>query len=87
MGSFHTRTIMLNPEELQLLRELASGRSDARIANRLDTSDRTVRRRVADLQSRFRVPGRFALGVLIGQLGIVKIESMAARPPQQPSES
>ncbi|GLH97199.1 LuxR C-terminal-related transcriptional regulator [Phytohabitans aurantiacus] len=64
---------VLSEEEHRLLAELLTGRSDQRVAFHLDTSDRTVRRRVSDLMRRFGAPNRFTLGVMLGQLGLVRI--------------
>lgn len=66
-------SLVLSDEEHRLLAELLTGRSDQRVAFYLDTSDRTVRRRVSDLMRRFGVPNRFTLGVMLGQLGLVRI--------------
>lgn len=61
----------LSIDEQALLLELLSGRSDKRVALRLATSDRTVRRRVSVLMRRYGVGNRFALGVIIGSLGVL----------------
>lgn len=65
--------LVLSEEEHRLLAELLTGRSDRRVAFHLDTSDRTVRRRVSDLMRRFGAPNRFTLGVMLGQLGLARI--------------
>ncbi|GAA5143588.1 LuxR family transcriptional regulator [Nocardioides marinquilinus] len=48
-----------------LLRLLATGANDVAIARRLDVSERTLRRRIAGLQDRYRARSRFQLGVMV----------------------
>lgn len=63
----------LTESDRRLLYELSTGRSDKRVAARLDTSDRTVRRRMSAMMRSFGISSRFSLGVVLGQLGIVRI--------------
>ncbi|WP_406211359.1 LuxR C-terminal-related transcriptional regulator [Kitasatospora sp. NBC_01560] len=59
----------LTGQELELLRLLAEGSTDAGAATRLGLSLRTVRRMMADLMERLDARGRFAAGLQAGKRG------------------
>ncbi len=61
----------ISATDREVLRMLSSGATDDAVARRLDISDRTVRRMVADLCDRLDATGRFELGVIAGRWGWV----------------
>ncbi len=58
-----------NPETQRLLSNLAAGLTDAAIASDLDVSERTVRRRISQLQELLGAQTRFQLGVQASRHG------------------
>jgi DNA-binding NarL/FixJ family response regulator len=75
----------LTEDERRFIAELVTGRSDKRVASRLRTSDRTVRRWVSELMRRYGVTSRFALGVALGQRGLAQVSPVD--PPPGPAGS
>ncbi|GAA1328865.1 LuxR C-terminal-related transcriptional regulator [Leucobacter albus] len=57
----------LTPEQVELLRYLVLGRTDASIARSLGVSERTVQRQVQAIQHRLGARGRFQLGARVGE--------------------
>jgi DNA-binding NarL/FixJ family response regulator len=60
----------LAPEAREILRALGTGRTDEAAAQRLGTSLRTYRRRVAELMAALEAGSRFQAGVRAGELGL-----------------
>lgn len=60
---------MPNPQQLQVLRMLATGMKDEAIARHLRISLRTVRRIVSSLEQRLQAPTRFALATAVARRG------------------
>lgn len=61
----------LNAEELELLRKLASGSYDREIARELHVSQRTVKRRVADLLDKLGLERRIQAAYVAGEVGLL----------------
>ncbi|WP_141892904.1 helix-turn-helix domain-containing protein [Microbacterium kyungheense] len=59
----------LDPLDVEVLRLLAAGLKDETVARHLGLSERTVRRRVADLMTRLGATSRFAAGVQSARRG------------------
>ena len=61
----------LSPREVDILRMVATGMSDARIAERLFLSPHTVHRHVANVRAKLRVPSRAAAVAQANELGLL----------------
>lgn len=72
----------ISSTDREILRMLSRGVTDEAVARRLDVSDRTVRRMVADLCERVGASGRFELGVIAGRHGWVETGPRATQPPR-----
>jgi DNA-binding CsgD family transcriptional regulator len=64
-------TLVLSDRETQVIRLLARGLTDEGIAKRLRVTDRTVRRTVAALMTKFGVDSRFALAIECAKQALV----------------
>jgi two-component system, NarL family, response regulator LiaR len=64
----------LSPREMDVLRELASGRSNRDVAARLSVSPETVKSHVASLLSKLQLPNRTALVAHAVKLGLIDTE-------------
>ncbi|WP_068322662.1 response regulator transcription factor [Janibacter terrae] len=61
----------LSPRELQLVRLVAAGRSNAEIARRMSLADKTVRNQVSSVLSRTGAADRLQLALLARETGLV----------------
>jgi DNA-binding CsgD family transcriptional regulator len=61
----------LTPRELEVLRLVAEGLSDAEIAERLVLSQHTVHRHVANVRAKLRLPSRAAAVAYAAQAGLL----------------
>ena len=61
----------ISPLEVALVKSVAAGNTQEAIAGQLRISERTVRRRLDDLCKRFGVESHLALGIMLGQLGLI----------------
>jgi len=64
----------LSDRQRRVLRQAAAGHTESTIAARLHLSERTVRREIQDLCDAFGVNNRLALGIALGQLGLVDLD-------------
>ena len=58
---------LVSPDEIQLLKYLVLGRTDASIARSLGVSTRTVQRQIQAIQYRLGARGRLQLGMRVGE--------------------
>jgi DNA-binding CsgD family transcriptional regulator len=61
----------LSPREVEILRLVAQGRSDAQIAERLFLSPHTVHRHVANIRAKLRTPSRAAAVAHAARHGLI----------------
>jgi DNA-binding NarL/FixJ family response regulator len=61
----------LSAREIEVLRLVADGLSDAEIAERLVLSEHTVHRHVANIRSKLRQPSRAAAVAYASRLGLI----------------
>jgi DNA-binding NarL/FixJ family response regulator len=66
----------LSVQDRLLVHHLVTGKTHQYIAKSLRISERTVRRRLDDLCRRCGVASLLALGVLLGQAGVVTLDIM-----------
>lgn len=65
----------LDDEQIELLRMLASGAYDREMARRLYVSQRTVKRRVAELLEELGLERRIQAAYLAGEVGLLNGQS------------
>jgi DNA-binding NarL/FixJ family response regulator len=68
---FHPASVMLNEQQLQLMRLLAGGLPDRSIARRLCLAPRTLARRISEIYRILGVDTRFQAGVAAQRLGLI----------------
>ena len=61
----------LTPRQVEILRLVAQGLSNPEIAGRLDLSDHTVKRHVANLLTKLGLPSRAAAAAYAAQKGLL----------------
>jgi DNA-binding NarL/FixJ family response regulator len=82
-SSTSSRVVVLDREQRELLRLLATGLPDTAIARRMSLAPRTLARRISSLYQMLQADNRFQAGAAAERLGLLAVTRTVSESPKQ----